>query len=682
MLLWIQSAWKKQTFYMRSLVLVLVITCVPVSLLGISLYYFGSGRIASEFTKAHQIELKQSVQRVDDYLSHLELFVAQLAFNPGFDESLNQLDFAQQFNRTNDLLKSLMLMRESNPLIENVFLYLKDSNKLISYDSGVRTIETDEDKRIFSSLLDRNQTIYYLPELKQIHMKDKEYHTVVIKLPNRPYQQSFGAFLLYLNPEVLNRLLQKLIPGTGTSFLLDEKGDYVTSPVSYEGNPNLELAGSLRQRVMNQDVQNDTFIYKWKGEAYSVSYEKLNRLGTTWTFLSATPLSQVLSPVSAMSKFILSVSTAGLAIALLLSWFASKKIYDPIRRLKEKFLRMQETAPAERDDIAFIERQWIRQLQESEMMNKRLNESIPSLRDGFLNQIVQGNHNSLSEHQIVDKLRQLNWDIGGKLYAILVVHLYGVSNSGKFSENDEQLLSFATTNIMKDVCAPLFPMFHTVLLDDLTIGVLVISDDRPRDELKEKLKTLGNQLMTTLSHVLQTRVTVTVSRITGSILDAPLLLEQSQHALRYRNVLERNQILDLDNLAPIHTEEPSSYPLELEREIVVALSLGMKDETIRLIRQFLSVLTERSATEMAVHQGMTKLLSSLLDTISARAQSEPCIRASICLRNSSASANRKRCRSGWKTSSFIRFCRKCPAPPMRKPCKRSMRYWPHCHRIS
>lgn len=53
---------RKGSFYWKSLVLVLAITCLPALLIGIGIYNLGAEPIVQELNKAHQEQLNQSIR--------------------------------------------------------------------------------------------------------------------------------------------------------------------------------------------------------------------------------------------------------------------------------------------------------------------------------------------------------------------------------------------------------------------------------------------------------------------------------------------------------------------------------------------------------------------------------------------------------------------------------------------
>ncbi|WP_409344558.1 AraC family transcriptional regulator [Paenibacillus sp. MBLB4367] len=606
---------KKGSFYRKSLILVLLITCLPVTFIGISLYYAGGGRIVNELNKSHQVQLNQSIQRMNDYFSQLELYSTQLAFNPGFDESIKTLDFVGQFEKTKELLKSLSLMRDTNPFISSVFLYLKDQNSLIGDAAGVRRITDAEDQKLFLSLLAPMEGIYWKNGLKRIDRPDSPEKAIVIKLPGGGYQEnSYGAFIIYINQQRLNELVEKLTSQDGAAFLIDRSGEYITSPRPADNGAASSFEEALKTRILKEGHDSNTFVMEWGGESYSVSYGKMAFLVSTFTYISATPLSNITAPFNSMSTSIIVISCIGLLAALLLAWFASRRIYDPIGRLMR--LIEGDKRPEGKDEFAYLESQWKHNLLQNETLSTRLKEVLPRLREGFLNQFLQGHHYYYSESEIIEKMNQLDWDILDKRFAFIMVQLQGMfSSEGKFSEKDEQLVSFAASKIVQELASSRFPQNHVIDFHDLSASMLIVLDgDETEEQSSSQLHALSEQMIQAINEVLSVKATIVISPITDSIVQTPDMLEQSRKALLFRDIERTNEVLSMSDFK---TEESNAaqYPFELEREITGAVRMGQEEEAIRLIGEFLRQLQQNTRQELIVHQSMLLLLGSILNAI-------------------------------------------------------------------
>ncbi|WP_158560572.1 helix-turn-helix domain-containing protein [Paenibacillus contaminans] len=605
----VEAKIKRGLTYWKNMVIVLLATCLPAVLIGSSIYYVGNDRIIRELNGAHQAQLKQTIQRFDDYLSHLEVFSAQMAFQPDFNESLNEVDFSRQFEKTRDLYKSLQLMKQSNPLIDTITLYLQKTETTISDMNGVNRVASDKDKEMYRSLLSDSRSIYVTDV--------KETKAVVIRLPSDGSATPFGAFLVSLNQKVLDRLVDNFATEDGTAFLMDMDGNSVTSDRAAANAGKLPLKDALKREVLAIGSDGSTFVYAFDGISYSVSHGQLSRLGSKWMYVSATPISQITQPVTAMSKAIIIVSLLGLAIALVISWFTSNRVYRPIQRLMNLFQPSKEAVVSHSNEIAYIEAQWKQQLLERHELQTRIQQSLPSIREGFLQQFFEGRFYYLTERDVAERLQQFEWDVEGKQFAFLVVKLHRTANlAGKITVRDEQLVAFAATNIIDELCHSLAQHVHVFNFQDSSVGaMLVMPKELTAEELKKRMIQLSKDISGTIGNLLRLQVTIALSRMSDNIMHTPELLEEARKTIRYRHMTEVNQLLDAEDFYSPAEEPLAAFPFELEKEIIHDLRMGLEREAVLHVRQFMESLQQQLGTELRVQEGMLKLLGSIYDAI-------------------------------------------------------------------
>jgi AraC-like DNA-binding protein len=596
----------------------MLICCVPFIITGCIFYLFGTEVINNEVNKAHALQLEQSIQQIDEYLSGLEKFVVRVSLDPTFDESLNRLDFSWEFEKTKDLFKSLSLMKESNSLLSNVALYLRGANIVIGSESGILPIQTEEDQNLFNSLLQNQQNIYWHYSLKLLNKPGSSFKTVIVKLPGDQLNGSFGAFLLYLDQNKINSMVKKLATGEGVSFLINENGYDLTTDRQNDQEDRKELMRALVKQINERPYGENNFKFEWHNKGYSVFYGSISKLGGKWTVISATPTSQIIAPVTFTSRLIIEINLICLAFGLVVSWIASNKIYAPIMHLKRIFESGKNEQEETRDEISYIENQWRKHLDEKELLSSRMEQSIPALRDNYLLQFLQGNLYFHTEAEVVEQLLRVDWDVRNKQFAFLVAQLHGMNDLGdKYSSRDSQLLTFAASNILMEICSQNLKMVHIINFQDLSVGAFLVSEPGSgREPFHQELYNAGHAFISAVNNVLKLKVTVVSSNIVESIIEAPLTLEMSRKALRFRDLHASNLVLDMKDFMAGVQRHRMKYPFELERGIINAISSGLEEEAVGLIRKFLAVVVEQSeGKEMMVQQGMMKLLGTIQDLI-------------------------------------------------------------------
>jgi AraC-like DNA-binding protein len=603
-------------FYRKSLVITLIIACLPTATVGLLLYLFGIPKIQSEFNLINQQQQEKAARRINDTISSLELLASQWAYNPSFDNRLRDIDLRDQFAVTQNLYRTLSVMKGSNPLIGQVNLYLQHAHAVISDDRGVSSIASDEFRSgLYDSLIHSNKSIFWTNVASDRETTNGwSEMALVLKLPDGGDGQTYGLLIVYLNATVMDQLIGEMASGTqGASLLMENNGQLIANGhADLRKTSNFDIA--LRNMIVLSDKQPHSLLFKWNEETYSVTYRAFSRLGSQWIYASAVPLAQLTTPVLLLSRIIIGTSCLVLLVAALFSWQASLRLYRPIRRLIGMLGVNLETSDDDphHDEFQYIEHRWQHLSRESQVLQVKLEQQLPSLRQGFLLQLVQGHLIVLSEAELRDRMIQYGWDILHKSFSVLMVQLSGnLDDSGKFSDGDEQFVTFSAGHIAEEIASTRCRHVDLINFQDMSFGMMLLYPSSQTDEqVKGELIQLANQLTNTLSSMMRMDVTISLGQRSSSVRRLPEVFDETRQALRYRDLNLSCQVLDTEVLMP-NGRQAVIYPFEYDKQIIQSIRMGLEDEAIAYIGKFMEDLQSRSGEELPVRQALVQLLGNI-----------------------------------------------------------------------
>ncbi|WP_340399279.1 AraC family transcriptional regulator [Paenibacillus sp. FSL H8-0079] len=614
----------KGRFYRNSLMLILLIASIPGLITGIVMYQQVVGRMESEFNQMHQNQIENRARNVDDQLAYLEMNLSHWAFEPRFGNALRTLDFVYYFNETQEIVTTLYVLQGSHPLIKSAQLYLQEP-KPILFNRDYNELKDDAKVQAYDRYLSMGNHVYWTDWVSNINRdtkpstNDSLLHTdagnalvLVHKIPGESINP-FGALIITLDNEKVASLLKTLTPyDEGLTFLMDQEGNTLVT-----GNPGTAGENSAFEQQLKEEValhaDNRSFLFRYEDQTYSVSYGSLSRIDSDWTYVSAAPLTSVTSPVKLVSKIIVIASAGSLILGLLLSWFASRRIYSPVARMLHLLTPgRNETTPtdAKLDEFELLEQQWNELTSRSVTAHRQLQEQLPHLRDSFVLQLVQGHLYAYNEHDLQQRMRNLGFELEGQQFLLVQMYFTGYDQlQGRFGSQDTGLVTFAAVNITQEVAKNVFRQISVMNFHDLSSAMLVIA---PQDEpVKSQALLWGQELVEVIGRTLKMKVTLMVSRPAASLQELPGRFVELEQAVAYRSVEEGSQILDLEDEACFRRNEAASYPLGLERELLQAVRLGKQAEAERVLEQFMSEITRTGSTEFQVQQMMLQLLGSI-----------------------------------------------------------------------
>ncbi|WP_419889872.1 AraC family transcriptional regulator [Paenibacillus xylanexedens] len=614
----------KGRFYRNSLMLILLIASIPGLITGIVMYQQVVGRMETEFNQMHQNQIENRARNVDDQLAYLEMNLSHWAFEPRFGNALRTLDFVYYFNETQEIVTTLYVLQGSHPLIKSAQLYLQEP-KPILFNRDYTELNDEARVQAYDRYLSMGNHVYWTDWVSSINRdtepstNDSPLHTdagnalvLVHKIPGESINP-FGALIITLDNEKVASLLKTLTPyDEGLTFLMDQEGNTLVT-----GNPGTAEETSAFEQQLKDEVAlhagSRSFLFRYEDQTYSVSYGSLSRIDSDWTYVSAAPLTSVTSPVKLVSKIIVIASAGSLILGLLLSWFASRRIYSPVARMLHLLTPgRNETTPtdAKLDEFELLEQQWNELTSRSVTAHRQLQEQLPHLRDSFVLQLVQGHLYAYNEHDLQQRMRNLGFELEGQQFLLVQMYFTGYEQlQGRFGSQDTGLVTFAAVNITQEVAKNVFRQISVMNFHDLSSAMLVIA---PQDEpVKSQALLWGQELVEVIGRTLKMKVTLMISRPAASLQELPGRFVEMEQAVAYRSVEEGSQILDLEDEACFSKNEAASYPLGLERELLQALRLGKQAEAERVLEQFMSEITRTGSTEFQVQQMMLQLLGSI-----------------------------------------------------------------------
>lgn len=601
---------KKGSLYRKYLITVLLAACVPILLMGTLLYAILTNRMVEEMNSSHKKQLNQTTQRFDDYLSQLELFLGRLTLEPALNYSLESTDFVQNFEKTKEIDRSLSLMQNSNPLIQEVALYVRSSGTLLSSEAGFRQVQSPQDREPFEKLLSQDKDIFWNDAVRSTTASPPR-QAMIVKLKQSIYDvHAYGAVIVYINNKFLNQILYNMAAEDGFAVLLDPTGSVVASSSMIRSG---QLSPTLIKEAVTSRQKQVSQTYKLNDRSYSVSYGTMSRLGNQWTYLSATPVSSIMKPVDFIFTMIAGISLAGLMTALPLSWFASKSMYKPLRRLIGLFHKDSEMDAS--DEAVYIERQWTMLLKQQQSLETKVKESIPSLRDSLLMQFLMGHLFYLNEEELLHKLKVLDWDVENHRFSFIVFQLSSMIGKESVSNEDEPMISTAHLNIIQELCSAKFNRVYVQNYHDVTVGAMIaLPWDVTDEDAHKQLLELAETASATLSSVLKMQVTVVIGKTADTLVEAPDYLEETKNALKYRDLNVSHQILLVHELNPAGGSS-ITYPFEIEKSIIFALRTGNEEEAFNSLQLFMNTVQAQSGSPLLIQQASMKLLGSVHEAV-------------------------------------------------------------------
>jgi len=599
--LWSKSdAHRKGVFYRSSLVYILLAASIPGFMIGLLVYHFATHQLKDDISDLHYEQMNERVQNIDDQFSYLELGLSNWAFNPTFGYRLKSLDFVYYFQETWDVTKSLVVLEGSHSLINHVELYI-DQEQPIQFKTEFYNVYDKTTIDMYNNILQQPKRMYW----------ERDSHAgmnslmLIHKIPGES-PVPFGVLLVKLDKEKLMNLLKTMTPyNEGTTFLLDKNYEIMLAD-SDELHPLQEM---LIEQIKTSDQLTGQFIYDYGKESYSVSFGVFKRLADEWIYVSASPMTLITSPVITFSKSLLWISTLSLVMALLLAVVVSNRMYSPIQKLLNQIDPERRRSSHKQNEFQTIREHWLNISMKSAEMEHKIEATMPILRNTFLMQLLQGHIGNLSEQDLERRMQTLHWEVGAHHYTFVHIYLTGLHRiDQRMTSSDERLMTFAAYNMAQEMVAAQFKQGYALNFHDLSIGIFII-EEKETEMDSNQLQQFCEQYTNAVNELLRLQVTITISRKTDELRKVRNLYMEIERAASYRQFLNQNQLIRMDDLPKEFTFDDIDYPFDIELEILQALRSGDRELVLEQLRKFIDAGCLQK--EHYAQQNMLQLLGSI-----------------------------------------------------------------------
>ncbi|MDQ0257349.1 AraC-like DNA-binding protein [Evansella vedderi] len=607
----ITNGWNSQ-YFRKNFILILFIAFLPGLISGIGIYFAGVSKVEDELKDLHETQILQGVENLNNQFDYLEMAVSHWAFTPRFNASIIDLNYIQQFQETRDIGRTLLTLQGSHPLIEKIELFINSPEPVI-FRPKYNLITDEQEYQYYYSIMRNHRNISWNSIYHSTNEDNLESLQPLILTHSILANSSdpFGTMIVTLDKSMVSQLLWTLTPyNQGAAFLLNSENQILAAANSMDDSTLIRyLQKQLSDKLRNE--AQGTFTLDFGEETYSVSFGQVNRIDSQWTYVSASPMSSITSPIVLISQIIITISIIGLIVALVMSWFASKRIYSPIAKLMKQLDTDDKwNSNKNEDEFYLIEQKYKELSKESMSLQNRLSTQLPQLKNSFLLQLIQGYLYHYSEQELHDRMKHYGWKVENHTFVVMDIQVLGLHESkATFLNRDESIAASAVSNIIEEVAQHRFKQFNVVNFYDLSTGLLIVYPSE--EKVRKSLHQFAEKAMEVLNKVLQMQVTITISNPDKKIKRIPYLFEEVRQGKQYRNFENENQIIDLQNLDQSNQFDQIHYPFEIEKEILQAIRIGQIDESERLIRDFIEELKSKGRKEINIQPGITQLFGSI-----------------------------------------------------------------------
>ncbi|WP_159881988.1 helix-turn-helix domain-containing protein [Paenibacillus puerhi] len=601
-----------RTHYLRRLIWFGCLTVsIPLVIAGSAYYQYSVIKLTAQFKEDAKGSLTVVKDHMENVLGNIEQESLKIAINPLAKENIGKEGFGTEWFLHMSIQELLQVHKNSNHFIDDIVFYEGLSGVVLSNNYGYVLLDRYKDKADIHTALSLSSPAAwsYLPEGRK-----QGYISYIRRMPDVPADHPQGVLIIQVKEELLQKHIMTYATYSRSQslFVLDSQDRiFIHSTDEGAAGPSTEDKIGLDLIRKHEDSSGQYALKSDNGQSYIGVFHK-TMLGRT--YISLLPENELLQQVGWIRWLTVSSVLVFLLLGMLLTFFSSRLVYNPIENLikyGEKLQRGRGIDPRG-NEIEFIQSCLGYLNEQAQALERYIQKTQPSLRNQLLKKLLKSS--AVNRGSLADECAEFQIPTNGS-FLVLVTRVENLFNEKRFMPNENAIVLFAITNVIQELLAK-SPMDGYVLEDNEreSITILHFSEGLSREQMADMTRTLAEDIQSALRQYLSFSVSSGIGGICTKITHLSESYREAREALQYRIFNDTQAILFFDEMDASPAQSQFFYPREHERVIIAALSRGELGYAEKGLEQFAQSV-RASESYHTIYQCYHVLLSSIIQSL-------------------------------------------------------------------
>jgi two-component system response regulator YesN len=584
---------------------------IPIIVTGSAYYHFSTTKLTEQFKEDNKASMLLINDRMENVLTSIEHDSFKISTNILMKENIGRPGFKTDYFQLMLIQDMLQLSKNSNSLIDDILFYEALSDVIITNNYGYVVFDANKNRKDVDYALNLKVPAawVYLPDAAA-----NGYISYIRRLPLMSTDQPQGVLLVHIKEELLRKNLMNYstYSKNQTLLVLDSSNKIIlhSSDNAIWG----QLAGNTSDLtdILNDASNSGQYVLKAKnGDSYIAVFQR-SLLGRT--YISLLPEDELLQQVSWIRWLIVFTVGVFLIVGLLLTFFASKMMYNPIENLIKYGENLQggRSIKQQGNEIDFLKACLGHLNEQALALETYMQKTQPNLRDQLLKKLLKGFTGS--RDSLVLECAEFEIPMRGS-FIVLITIVENLFKEKRFLPNEGAIVLFAVMNVIKELLAK--SSLHGFIVENNereSIAILHFPERLPKEQILEMTRTFAEEIKEALKKYLSFSVSNGIGGIYTEINRLPDCCREAQAALQYRIFNDAQATFFFDEIEPSEKQSLFFYPREQEKVIVDALSRGELLYAEKGLNQFAKTLRD-SGSYNTIYQCYHVLLSAIIQSL-------------------------------------------------------------------
>ncbi|MFC4321365.1 helix-turn-helix domain-containing protein [Litchfieldia salsa] len=602
---------KSPNFYVKLMTFMIVLSTLPVIVLGIFSYLKSSEVIQNNVAKEKEHSIYQIQTNIEQVLKTVDHSLTHFVSSSQLQETLNEPLAPEQFQLYNHIREELSHLQTFDTGLNDVLLVSLRENWMIN-NKSLRRLTSEQNKEIHDKYLTLANRSTWVLDKKEDQLFDSK-------------SDAAGSCAFHIN--LVKQLPLNSVNKTGVSVasipickfagILSQNSELETTVILDE---KFQVIGHSDFSNIGKDFSNKDFIkslltldhhsgqynLEINENDYKVTYRK--SVYNNWTYLSLIKISDLNKQSSSIGWFTIYICTFLLILSLTISLVGSNRIYRPVRQLQEVIINKIHHKPTihPKNEFELIEKQIEHMLEQNSQLEEKVRGQVNQLKQFFMVRLFQG---KVSEDELSTKLASFGFNQTYKRLCVFTLQIDTLEGT-IFDKKEEDLLLFTINTMIEDL-VPSQHRFIPIVMNR-TQATLFLNNHESDEKYTYYINQLAQQIQAKVKEELNIPVSIGISLPFSNLVSTYHAYKEGLEALKYTLKFGTESIIFFDNLERA-TSFYTFFPKQIENELFDAIKVCDKEKVDQILGHFLDSILEKDLNHTQYQISIVRLLNDLIE---------------------------------------------------------------------
>lgn len=578
--------------FMKYLFSYIAVLFIPIVLISFFSYSQILNILRNEAIKSSTLMLEQTRDIMDSHLYNVRKLSSDISLNQHITYLLakDNIDEVDTYPGIVNAIKELGKYKNSNSIIENIFIFLKEGDSILSNSSKYHISNfveytfkidgmTNDELREMVRLNSKETILPY----RSISTDNRAYSALLYLHPlpmDSPYPNA--VLMMTINEEGIQSSMKKALGEyEGIVYITDIDNNIMTkfafNTFSIDESEQKEVLGLIKDESSNSNyVTKDDLI---------VSFVKSQN--NDWNYISVIPSSQILKKVNYVRQRIIVILAITLVIGFIAAYYFSRKNYINMEGISKIIQNYKKGADFKNDSDKwdYINHTIMSYISDHDVLQQKIYKQMPLIQHSFFNRLIKGEVTDINS--IGEMLVFLGLDIKKDSYGIAILEIdnRNYNDFGKI-EPIEEFIRVTLINVIEKFTDDNVWVYT---LEDDIYRIAIIIGVSGLENAENDICSMAGRINETVKKEFGFTVTIGVGGRCSTLAELKNSYLEGRKALEYKMVMGTDVVISYDEICNRKLRK-TCYSFRREKDMMSFIKMGKYEEIQKILDDIVHIV--------------------------------------------------------------------------------------------